>query len=650
MATTSRKNNNIWQFQNYSLRTKLVIAFIVIAIGSVGSMSFMVDRSLRASQTDEIGNNMAVLAQTEAFQTGQIVENDFNLLNSLALYKAVRDRADLGTQQDTLTQDQIKQLDQEWQAADAANNSADPLVAKVLNDDLSGEFNKFQSKFPEHVEIFLTDLQGVSIASSDRTSDYLQSDEGWWQTAYKEGQYIGQPEYDASTKTIAINMAVPVKARGSQQIVGILRTTVNINSLSYALSIGRFGKSGVTDIYLPDGQVIKLVSSGIGNTVVMGKTAALNNNIFNQTSKKYLELSMAGIPSLLSTAVVTVTGDSSQNNLISNLGWRVVVHQDQAEALKPVETQTRNDLLLAVLVTVLAAVAALGLAQLLAGPIIRLNAVAEKVAAGDLSIQAKVESSDETGTLATTFNKMVSQLSGLIGSLEQRVADRTKALTTSAEVSRRLSQSSSPRQLAVEVVEQVQAAFHYYHAHIYFLEDATGDLVMTAGTGEAGTAMLERGHKVPKGRGLVGRAAETNAPVLVKDVSQAEGWLPNPLLPETRSEVAVPISAGEKVLGVLDVQQNVVNGLGEEDVSLLQSLAGQVSISLQNARRFEESRVKAELESMVNAIGQKIQHTTSMEDTLQTAIREIGLALGASRVSATIGTSHLSDGNGPTES
>ena len=155
--------------------------------------------------------------------------------------------------------------------------------------------------------------------------------------------------------------------------------------------------------------------------------------------------------------------------------------------------------------------------------------------------------------------------------------------------------------------------------------------------------MLARGHKVPKERGLVGRAASTNEPVLVPDVSQAEGWLPNPLLPDTKAEIAVPISAGNQVLGVLDVQQNIVNGLGEEDVALLQSLAGQVAISLQNARSFEQSKAQADLESLVNAIGQKIQRTTTVEDTLQTAIREVGLALGATRVSASIGTNPTDD-------
>ncbi len=269
-------------------------------------------------------------------------------------------------------------------------------------------------------------------------------------------------------------------------------------------------------------------------------------------------------------------------------------------------------------------------------PLESLTNAAEAIRQGNLNQQVTVTSQDEIGTLATAFNSMTGQLRDLINSLEQRVTDRTKALATSNEVSRRLSTATSPRQLAVEVVEQVQSAFEYYHAHIYFLDEATGDLVMAGGTGEAGAAMLARGHSVPKGRGLVGRAAETNLPVLVPDVSQADGWLANPLLPDTRSEVAVPISSGKQVLGVLDVQQNVVNGLSELDVELLQSLAGQVAISLQNTRSFEESRTKAELESLANTIGQKIQKTSSVEETLQTAIREIGLALGAARVSANI--------------
>ena len=83
----------------------------------------------------------------------------------------------------------------------------------------------------------------------------------------------------------------------------------------------------------------------------------------------------------------------------------------------------------------------------------------------------------------------------------------------------------------------------------------------------------------------------------------------------------------------------------ESDINIQTTLAAQVATSIQNVRSFEQSKAQADLESLVNTIGQKIQRTTSVEDTLQTAIREIGLALGATRVSANVGTSRLHDNN-----
>lgn len=272
-------------------------------------------------------------------------------------------------------------------------------------------------------------------------------------------------------------------------------------------------------------------------------------------------------------------------------------------------------------------------------PIIQLTNFTRQVEIGNLEVQASVKSGDEIGELASAFNHVTKQTRELIDTLEQRVADRTKALATSAEVSRRLTIILDPGQLTGEVVNEVRAAFEYYYAQIYLLDEAGENLVLTSGTGEAGAAMLGRGHSLPKGRGLVGRAAEANASVLVQDVSQEEGWLPNDLLPETRAEAAIPIAIGQEVLGVLDVQHNLVNGLTRDDVTLLESLAGQVAISLRNARSYEESRQQAEIESLVNIIGQKIQRTTTMEDTLQTAIRELGNAIGASRVKASLAPS-----------
>ena len=278
-------------------------------------------------------------------------------------------------------------------------------------------------------------------------------------------------------------------------------------------------------------------------------------------------------------------------------------------------------------------------------PVGVLTITAKEIASGDLNQVAKVESNDEIGDLAVAFNAMTDQLRGMIGTLEQGVADRTRALETSTDVSRRLSTILDQQELVNAVVEEVQKAFDYYHAHIYLLDEAGENLVMAGGTGDAGRQMLASGHKIPTGHGLVGRAAQSGEAVLVTDTTADPNWLPNSLLPETRSEVAVPIMLGEQVLGVLDVQQNIVYGLTQSDVDLLQSIANQVAVAIQNARLYTRLQRQAEHETQINQIGQKIQQTLTIEDTLQVALRELSLVLVSPKASIQLGV-HPSDGNG----
>ena len=186
------------------------------------------------------------------------------------------------------------------------------------------------------------------------------------------------------------------------------------------------------------------------------------------------------------------------------------------------------------------------------------------------------------------------ELESLTAGLEKRVAERTKALETSAEISRRLTTILNPRDLAKAVVTEVQSVYDYYYAQIYLFNEAGDNLVLTAGTGEAGAEMMKRGHSLAKGRGLVGRAAENNESILVSDTSQDPNWLPNELLPATKAEAVVPISIGDQVFGVLDVQDDVTNEITPEDIILLESLAGQIAISLQNAESY--ARAEAALE------------------------------------------------------
>jgi GAF domain-containing protein len=254
--------------------------------------------------------------------------------------------------------------------------------------------------------------------------------------------------------------------------------------------------------------------------------------------------------------------------------------------------------------------------------------VAEKISAGNIA-QAQVETGDEIGTLATTFNNMTAQLQNTLQNLEQRVADRTRALATATEVSRRLSTILDEKQLVTEVVVQVQKAYNYYHGQIYLLDESGKTLVLAGATGEGGKALLDKKHSLSIERGLVGRAARTKAAVLVPDTSKAPEWLPNPLLPDTKAEIAIPILLGETLIGVLDMQDDVVGDIYTDDIEYLTAISNQTAIALQNARSLAQVQKRAEREALIASIGQKIQQEASIENAMKVAIREVGRALGA---------------------
>ena len=224
-------------------------------------------------------------------------------------------------------------------------------------------------------------------------------------------------------------------------------------------------------------------------------------------------------------------------------------------------------------------------------------------------------------------------------SLEKRVADRTRDLEIVAEVGTATSTILDVKSLLQEVVNLTKERFNLYHSHIYLLDEAGENLVLASGAGEAGRQMVAEESSIPLNReqSLVTRAAREQKGIIVNDVTQAPDFLPNPLLPNTRSELAVPMIVGGKVIGVFDVQSDVVGRFTDSDINIQTTLAAQVATSIQNVRSFEQSKTQADFETLVNTIGQKIQRATTVEDTLQVAIRELGTALGASRVRATLG-------------
>jgi len=325
---------------------------------------------------------------------------------------------------------------------------------------------------------------------------------------------------------------------------------------------------------------------------------------------------------------------------LKNAPWLVITRQPVDAAMGAVDTQYKISIVLSIFLVLAMAGTAILVSQMIAQPIVNLTHVAARVGQGDLSARAPIQTEDEVGELAATFNQMTEELQSTLQGLELRVAERTRAIELSADVSRRLSTLLDPLELVSEVVTQLQKVFGYYHVQVYLFDEERDFLNMVGGTGAAGKTMVEQGHKLKLGQGLVGRACETGVVNVVADTHQDPQWLPNPLLPETKSEIAVPIVLGNEVLGALDVQDDSVGGIGQQDVDLLSSIASQVAIALHNSQQYSKTQRQAARASRINEIIQHIQNTQSIGSALQVAVRELGRELDAARITVKLSPAH----------
>lgn len=198
---------------------------------------------------------------------------------------------------------------------------------------------------------------------------------------------------------------------------------------------------------------------------------------------------------------------------------------------------------------------------------------------------------------------------------------RNLQLETSNEVSQRITLALVMDDLLSELVHLIQERLGLYHVHVYLLDSQSNVLTVHEGTGEPGRIMKQRKHSLSVEEGIVGHVATTAEPYLAEDVSRCTYFKANPLLPGTRSELAVPLVVGDHVVGVLDVQCDQLDGITKDDLLLLQSLGRQIGMAIENTRLIERIvRERHRIAHVLNSMADGV-YTVNRDLRIQTSNR-----------------------------
>lgn len=218
--------------------------------------------------------------------------------------------------------------------------------------------------------------------------------------------------------------------------------------------------------------------------------------------------------------------------------------------------------------------------------------------------------------------------------LLEQTEQRATQLQTSAVISQSVGQILDLDILLPQVVDLIKQQFNYDHVQVFLMDEESDWALLRASTGEAGQTLLDIGHKLQRGSAsVIGRVTELGEPTIALDTADATVvHKPNPYLPMTRSEMALPMVIKGEIVGALDVQSNSPNAFTDEDVQVLTTLASQIAVAIDNARLYDESQQSAEDMSFLFEITSQAASAETLDEALQYIAGEVRKNLRADLV------------------
>jgi signal transduction histidine kinase/HAMP domain-containing protein len=559
-----------WQF---GLQGRLTFISLLFALVPLTAVSLLIFSQAQARLQDEIGSNVREIAAA----TGSGVESFFS--TRLAEVKVMA-KSSILTASDSTPEQKIAFL------------------------------RTVQDAYGYYKSIDITDVNGQVIAASDQTSGD-QSQRDWFQQGKAGKTFISDVYYLTSVQSYVTTLSSPI-VTPQGQFLGVVAGHIDGQQLFDTVAARHIGTSGKIFIVNGAGRDVadkdynSLFTDWSGLTAVQdGLTGHSGINTGNNV--------VSGEPTLF--GYVPIKGTDN---------WIAVGELPFSEVNAPINALAERTAQAAGLAAIIVALITLVVTRNIVQPIRRLAQVATTIGEGNWDVEVPtVKSADEIGQLTSAFSAMSKELKTIYGTLEDRVRERTIELETVADVSRATSTVLDVEKLIQTVSDLTKTSFNLYHAHIYLLDETGKNLVLAAGAGTAGRTMKAEGRSIAinNEKSLVARAGRTRQGAIVNDVTQVSDFLPNPLLPNTKSEMAVPMVVAERLIGVLDVQSDKLDRFTEADVRVMTTLAAQVAVAVENARQYQSQVETAETLRDLDRL--KSEFLANMSHELRTPLNSI---------------------------
>jgi HAMP domain-containing protein len=615
-GTLTRVARRVSKYWRIKLGRTLVLAFLVVAMTPAVIIATFDHFSRRSQIRNNVLNNLELLATLHTNQIEQWIQAETTDLYTLA-HEPPLER-------------QIRNLLVTEQNEDEKQTIRLSIKSRLQN---------FMVQHPEFGEVFLLDADGQVIISTATVHEGELENLKIYFVQGREESYYGPPAFSEEWNTLRLTFAEPLRYITGETI-GLMVGFVTPDPLTELIRVAPGPEeSGETYLVNERGILVSSLRNNVtpapGDVVSsLGSERAVMQESGRGAYNNYANHPVLGVYRWLPEA---------QMGLLSE---QMVDEADRAPFVWGIPIVAT----LSVAVTIL-----LGnlIAQRITQPVIQITESARRMVAGDLNQAVAINREDEIGTLGRAFNHMVSQLRTTVAGLEKEVAERTNMLQeanyrfqkraiqleVSAEVSRAAASILDPQELMQTTVDLIRARFGFYHVS-FFLLDETGEwAVVHASTGAVGRQMVAQPHRLAVGgESMVGWVCAQRQPRVALDVGEDAVHFDNPLLPDTRSEMALPLRIGNRLLGALNVQSTAEAAFDDDDVRTLQGMADLVAIALENAHLFTETRRGVLHQQLVARVTDRMQRATNIADILTLTLEDLGETFDLAQATVCLGT------------